>query len=80
MRCRAVTRRRRIFLAAFLVVLSVAWLPLNQPVEGPKLLVLSATHAVTTADLLSVVLVLLALWLVRPPRDRAHRSGPSGAW
>lgn len=57
-------------LAAVLVVAAIVWLPLNQAVEGPKLLVLSRSHAVTTADLLSVVLVLVALWLVWSTRRR----------
>ena len=51
-----------------LVVLAIVWLPLNQPVEGPKLLLLSPSHAVTTADLLSVALVLFAVWLAWPRR------------
>ncbi|HEY2224018.1 hypothetical protein [Actinomycetospora sp.] len=63
-----VTGRR--VLAAVLVAAAIAWLPLNQPVEGPKLLVLSRNHAVTTADLLSVVLVLVALWLMWSTRRR----------
>lgn len=53
-----------------LVGLALLWLPLNQPVEGPKLLVLSETHAVTTADLLSVALVLVAAWLWFSARSR----------
>jgi hypothetical protein len=61
--------RRRIT-ALVLVGLAVAWLPLNQPVEGPKLLVLSETHAITTADLLSVALVLVAAWLWWSARGR----------
>ncbi|GAA4864277.1 hypothetical protein GCM10023203_10140 [Actinomycetospora straminea] len=47
---------------------AVAWVPLNnldKRVEGPKLLVLSQNHAVTTADLLSVALVLGAVAVVR---------------
>jgi hypothetical protein len=51
-------------------VAAIVWLPLNQPIEGPKLLVLSRTHAVTTADLFSVLLVLVALWLVWSTRRR----------
>jgi hypothetical protein len=57
-------------LAAVLVVAAIVWLPLNKAVEGPKLLVLSRTHAVTTADLLSVVLVLVALGLLWSTRSR----------
>ena len=57
-------------LAAVLVVAAVLWLPLNKSVEGPKLLILSRSHAVTTADLLSVVLVLVALGLLWSTRRR----------
>ncbi|MCD2196090.1 hypothetical protein LQ327_22210 [Actinomycetospora endophytica] len=63
-----VTGRR--VLAAVLVVAAIVWLPLNQRVEGPKLLVLSRNHAVTAADLLSVVLVLVALGLLWSTRRR----------
>ena len=52
----AVDQRRRWTLAGLLTVAAVAWLPLNKKVEGPKLLVLSQNHAITTADLLSVAL------------------------
>ncbi|WP_433783304.1 hypothetical protein ACQPX6_25030 [Actinomycetospora sp. CA-101289] len=62
------TRRRRWTWAGLLVVAAVAWLPLNKAVEGPKLLVLSRTHAIVTADLLSVLLVLVAVGLVLPRR------------
>ncbi|GAA4856336.1 hypothetical protein GCM10023201_58410 [Actinomycetospora corticicola] len=64
--------RRRIT-ALVLVGLAIVWLPLNQPVEGPKLLVLSETHAITTADLLSVALVLVAVWLWWSARRRRDR-------
>jgi hypothetical protein len=57
-------------LAAVLVVAAIVWLPLNKAVEGPKLLVLSRSHAITTADLLSVVLVLAALGLLWSARRR----------
>ena len=60
------TRRRKIALA--LVVVAVVWVFVNGPVEGPQLLVLSETHSVTTADLLSVLLVLVAIGLARPRR------------
>ena len=59
-----VTTRRRWTLAGVLTVAAVAWLPLNKSVEGPKLLVLSRNHAIVTADLLSVLLVLIAAVLV----------------
>jgi hypothetical protein len=65
-----VSRTGRRLLAAVLVVAAIAWLPLNKSVEGPKLLVLSRNHAITTADLLSVVLVLVALGLLWSTRRR----------
>ncbi|MEJ2866281.1 hypothetical protein WCD74_00805 [Actinomycetospora sp. OC33-EN08] len=61
--------RRRV-VALVLVGLALLWLPLNHPVEGPQLLVLSETHAVTAADLLSVALVLVAAWLWWTGRPR----------
>ena len=62
-------------LAGVLTVAAVAWLPLNKSVEGPKLLVLSRNHAIVTADLLSVLLVLIAAVLVLPRRSwRAGRA------
>jgi hypothetical protein len=64
----SVTGRR--VLAAVLVVAAIVWLPLNQPIEGPKLLILSRNHAITTADLLSVLLVLIAIGLVWSTRRR----------
>lgn len=60
-------RRRRV-LAAWLVVLAVVWVFVNSPVEGPTLLVLSPTHGITAADLLSVAAVLVAVGLVLPRR------------
>jgi hypothetical protein len=65
-----VSRTGRRLLAAVLVVAAIAWLLLNKSVEGPKLLVLSRNHAITTADLLSVVLVLVALGLLWSTRRR----------
>lgn len=64
------SRTGKRWLAAVLVVAAIVWLPINQPVEGPKLLVLSRSHAITTADLLSVVLVLVALALLWSARRR----------
>lgn len=64
------SRTGRRVLAVVLVVAAIVWLPLNKAVEGPKLLVLSRTHAVTTADLLSVVLVLVAFGLLWSTRRR----------
>jgi hypothetical protein len=65
-----VSRTGRRWLAAVLVVAAIVWLPLNKAVEGPKLLVLSRSHAITTADLLSVLLVLVALALLWSTRRR----------
>ena len=65
-----VTRTGKRVLAALLVVAAIVWLPLNQPIEGPTLLVLSRNHAITTADLLSVALVVVALGLLRSARRR----------
>lgn len=64
------SRTGRRWLAAVLVVAAIVWLPLNKAVEGPKLLVLSRSHAITTADLLSVLLVLVALALLWSTRRR----------
>lgn len=65
-----VSRSGRRVLAAVLVVAAIVWLPLNKSVEGPKLLVFSRSHAIVTADLLSVVLVLVALGLLWSTRRR----------
>ena len=64
------TRTGKRVLAGVLVVAAIVWLPLNKAVEGPKLVVLSRSHAITTADLLSVVLVLAALGLLWSTRRR----------
>jgi NAD(P)-dependent dehydrogenase (short-subunit alcohol dehydrogenase family) len=65
-----VSRTGKRVLATVLVVAAIVWLPLNKVVEGPKLLVLSRSHAITTADLLSVLLVLVALGLLWSTRRR----------
>lgn len=67
----AMTGRRVV--AALLVLAAVVWLFVNRPVEGPTLLVLSRNHGVTAADLLSVLLVLVAVALVVPRRPRGRR-------
>jgi hypothetical protein len=63
-----VTRRRRRVLAGVLVVFAVVWVFVNAPVEGPTLLVLTSTHGITAADLLSVAAVLVAVGLLLPRR------------
>lgn len=64
------TRGARWTLAGLLTVAAVLWLGLNKSVEGPTLLVLSRNHAIVAADLLSVLLVLVAVVLVLPRRRR----------
>src|SRR4051794_35981415 len=56
--------------AAILVLAAVVWLFVNGPVEGPILVVFSAQHGVTVADLASVLAVLVAGVLVASSRRR----------
>jgi hypothetical protein len=56
--------------ALSLVVLSVAWLLVNGPFEGPTLVVLSWSHGITAADLISVAGVSLAGWRLLRPAGR----------
>jgi hypothetical protein len=42
----------------------VIWILVNQPVEGPVLVVLSANHGITVADLLSIAFLMIAGLLV----------------
>lgn len=44
--------------------MAVIWVFVNGPVEGPKLLVLAPTQAITTADLVSVALIVVAVALI----------------
>jgi hypothetical protein len=46
-----------------LVVAAVAWVPVDEPVEGPTFVELTETHGVTATDMLSVGLVAVAAWL-----------------
>lgn len=46
--------------AVALAVLAVAWLALDEWIEGPVLLTLAPQHGLTTADLLSLPAVLVA--------------------
>ena len=57
-------KRRLLVTAAVLVVLAVVWVFVNGPVEGPILYRIEEGHGITTADLLSVALVLAAGGLV----------------
>lgn len=59
---------RRVLLAALLVVAAVIWVRINKPVEGEVLLELSRRHGVTVADLLSVVMLAMAIVIVWPSR------------
>jgi len=45
-----------------LVPLSLAWLLLNGPFEGPTLVTLSWSHGITAADLLAVAGLAIAGW------------------
>jgi hypothetical protein len=54
----------RRWLAVALVAAAVIWILINQPVEGPVLLTLSATHGITVADLLSIAFLMIAGLLV----------------
>ncbi len=55
--------------AVALAVLSLLWLMVNTPMEGPTLVRLSDTHGVTGADLTAVAGFALALWRWRAPAD-----------
>ena len=57
-------RAGRAGLALGLVLLAGVWVLVNKSVEGPTLLVLSPSHGVTFADLLSLVAVGVAIELV----------------
>lgn len=59
---------RRLLLAGLLVVAAVIWVRINKPVEGEVLLELSRRHGVTTADLLSLVMLAMAIVIAWPSR------------
>ncbi|WP_458681569.1 hypothetical protein [Prescottella equi] len=50
------------------LVAAAVWLPVNGPVEGPVLLVVTPSHGLTVADLLSAVAALAALKAYRHVR------------
>jgi hypothetical protein len=51
------------------LVAAAVWLPVNGPVEGPVLLVVTPSHGLTVADLLSAVALLAALRAYRRVRS-----------
>jgi hypothetical protein len=69
---------RRVLVAALLVVAAIIWARINKPVEGDVLLELTSRHGLTTADLLSIVALAMAVVIAwpsrRPPRPG---SGPA---
>ena len=54
----------RALLAVAFVGLSGLWLIVNGSLEGPVLLPLSTGHGVTAADLLSLVGLAVAVWII----------------
>jgi hypothetical protein len=58
--------------AAALAVLSVLWLLVNNPMEGPVLLVITPGHGVTGGDLAGLAGLAIAAWRVLAPRMRAR--------
>jgi hypothetical protein len=58
--------------AAALAVLSVLWLLVNSPMEGPVLLVVTRGHGVTGGDLAGLAGLGLAVWRWLPTRDRTR--------
>jgi hypothetical protein len=72
---------RRLLLAALLVVAAVIWVRINKPVEGRTLLELTSSHGVTTADLLSLVALAMAVVIAWPSwrRPAPPRAAPPAA-
>jgi hypothetical protein len=68
---------RRLLLAVLLVAAAVIWAKINKPIEGETLLVLSRNHGITTADMLSVVLLAMAVVVAWPSRRPARPSRPA---
>jgi hypothetical protein len=48
--------------ALALIPLALAWLVVNTPFEGPTLVVLSWSHGITVADLVSVAALAISAW------------------
>lgn len=74
---------RRLLLAALLVVAAVIWVRINKPVEGDVLLELTSRHGVTTADLLSLVALAMAVviaWPSRRPPAPPRATPPAAPW
>jgi hypothetical protein len=63
--------------ALVLVPVSLVWLLINAPVEGPTLLVVSWSHGITAADLLSVGGLALAAWRLAVDLLRSTRPHPA---
>ncbi|MDD7942763.1 hypothetical protein PHK61_30550 [Actinomycetospora lutea] len=63
---------RRLLLAALLVVAAIIWVGINKPVEGDVLLELTRRHGVTTADLLSLIMLAMAAVIAWPSRRRSR--------
>ena len=57
------------------LVVAVAWLPADSPVEGWVLLTLSTSHGITVADLAGVVAVIIAVacWAAHPSPVQSRR-------
>ena len=74
---------RRLLLAALLVVAAVIWVRINKPVEGDVLLELTSRHGVTTADLLSLVALAMAVVIAWPSWRRLappRATPPAAPW
>ncbi|MCR5977920.1 hypothetical protein GDN83_09275 [Gordonia jinghuaiqii] len=56
--------------AAALVVIAVAWLFLNDPIEGRVLVSFTVDHGITESDILSLAAVVVAAVTVRRLRVR----------
>lgn len=64
-------RRTGVGGAVALLAVSVLWILVNQPLEGPVLLRISQSHGFTTADVLAVIgggVAVLRLWHLRGRR------------